>query len=392
MKAAGYAELLPMVRFRTGGPLAPAQPMPAGTPPPPAPIDMRTVSHEFVTAMGMRIVAGRTLRQDDERAVLMNETLARSGFLGPQALGQQVLVAGHPDPFEVVGIVRDVRQYGLDQDPDPQVFVDARQLPPGNPTPYFAVRVDGDPTGYVSSVREAVRQMDSSAAIDNVATMQQIVSNALSRPRLFAVLAAAFAIVGALLAAIGVYGVTAYAVTQRTRELAVRLALGARPSELLLMVIRQGVAWTVVGLFLGVAGEYCPEPLPAGRAVRHHAGRSDDVRGGVGDVSRGGDAGDTHTGSSHRPRRSARRAEDAVVNVMTDDRALLFLLSIASARSWRRPAQSCRRSKCRNCGRICFSSPARNANTVVFVQVDGRRRHRYQGTQGQVGGVRLPMR
>ena len=254
VKAVGYAELLPMVRFRTGGPLAPARPMPAGTPPPPAPIDMRTVSHEFVTAMGMRIVAGRTLRQDDERAVLMNETLARSGFLGPQALGQQVLVAGHPDPFEVVGIVRDVRQYGLDQDPDPQVFVDARQLPPGNPTPYFAVRVDGDPTGYVSSVREAVRQMDSSAAIDNVATMQQIVSNALSRPRLFAVLAAAFAIVGAFLAAIGVYGVTAYTVTQRTRELAVRLALGARPSELLLMVIRQGVAWTVVGLLLGVAG------------------------------------------------------------------------------------------------------------------------------------------
>ena len=146
VKAAGYAELLPMVRFRTGGPLTPAQPMPAGTPPPPEPIDMRTVSHEFVTAMGMSIVAGRTLRQDDERAVLMNETLARSGFLGPHAVGQQVLVAGHPDPFEVVGIVRDVRQYGLDQDPDPQVFVDARQLPPGNPTPYFAVRVDGDPT------------------------------------------------------------------------------------------------------------------------------------------------------------------------------------------------------------------------------------------------------
>lgn len=254
VKAAGYAELLPMVRFRIGGPLTPAQPMPAGTPPPPEPIDMRTVSHEFVSAMGMSIVAGRSLRQDDERAVLMNETLARSGFLGPQALGQQVFVAGHPDPFEVVGIVRDVRQYGLDQDPDPQVFVDARQLPPGNPTPYFAVRVDGDPTGYVSVAREAVRQIDSSAVLDNVATMQQIRSNALSRPRLFAVLAAAFAIVGALLAAIGVYGVTAYAVTQRTRELAIRLALGARPLELLMLVMRQGLAWTVVGLFLGVVG------------------------------------------------------------------------------------------------------------------------------------------
>jgi len=84
--------------------------------------------------------------------------------------------------------------------------------------------------------------------------MQQIVSNSVSRARLFAVLAAAFAIIGALLAAIGVYGVTAYAVTQRTRELAIRLALGARPRELIVLVIRHGVARTVVGLVLGLIG------------------------------------------------------------------------------------------------------------------------------------------
>jgi putative ABC transport system permease protein len=215
---------------------------------------MRVVSHDFIDAMGMRIVAGRSLRQDDGRAVIMNERLARSGFLGPQALGQRVFVAGHPDPFEVVGIVRDVRQYGLDQEPDPQVFVDARQLPPGNPAPYFAVRVDGAPSGYVSNVREAVRQIDSSAVLDNVATMQQVVSNALSRPRLFAVLAATFGIVGGLLAAIGVFGVTASGVAQRTRELAIRLALGARPLELLLLTMWQGVGLTLVGLLLGVIG------------------------------------------------------------------------------------------------------------------------------------------
>jgi putative ABC transport system permease protein len=254
VKAVGYAELLPMVRFRTGGPLAPARSMPDGTPPPPAEIDMRTVSHDFVAAMGMRIVAGRGMRQDDGRVVLLNETLARSGFLGPQALGQQVFVAGHPDPFDVVGIVRDVRQYGLDQEPDPQVFVDARQLPPGNPSPYYAMRVDGAPISYVSSVRDAVREIDASAVVNNVATMQQVVSNALSRPRLFAVLAATFGIVGGLLAAIGVFGVTAYAVGQRTRELAIRLALGARPLELLLLVMRQGIGATIAGLILGVIG------------------------------------------------------------------------------------------------------------------------------------------
>ncbi len=254
VKAAGYTELLPMVRFRTGGPLTPAQPMPEGTPPPPTPLDMRTVGHQFVEAMGMRIVEGRSFTEKDGRVVLINEMLARSGFLGPHPLGQHVFVAALPDPFEVVGILRDVRQYGLDQEPDPQVFVDARQLPPGNPSPYFAVRVAGDPSAYVSSVREAVRQIDSSATVNSVATMQQVVSNALSRPRLFAALAAAFAIAGAFLAAIGIYGVTAYAVTQRTRELAVRLALGARPPELLLLVIQHAVAWTIVGLFLGVAG------------------------------------------------------------------------------------------------------------------------------------------
>jgi putative ABC transport system permease protein len=254
VKASGYAELLPMVRYRTGGPLAPASPMPAGTPPPPAPLDMRTVSHGFVDAMGMRVVAGRSLRRDDQRAVLLNETLARTGFLGTHALGQQVMVAGHPDPFDVVGIVQDVRQYGLDQDPDPQVFVDARQLPPGNPRPYFALRVHGDPLTYVSSVRRAVAEIDPPAIVDDVATMQQVVSNALSRPRLFAVLAAAFGMAGAFLAAIGIYGVTAAAVTQRTRELAVRLALGARPHGLLLLVMQEGVGWTIVGLGLGVIG------------------------------------------------------------------------------------------------------------------------------------------
>lgn len=254
VKAVGYAEILPMVRFRTGGPLAPAHPMPAGTPPPPVPLDMRTVSHGFVAAMGMRIVEGRSLREDDERAVLLNEALARTGFLGPRALGQQVRVAGRPEPFEVVGIVSDVRQYGLDQDPDPQVFVDARQLPPGNPFPYFALRVDGDPLDYVASVRDAVRQLDASAVVDNVATMGQVVSNSLSRPRLFAALGAAFALAAAFLAAIGIYGVTSYAVTQRTRELAVRLALGARPPELLAGVIRQSVTWTVAGLIVGVIG------------------------------------------------------------------------------------------------------------------------------------------
>ena len=146
------------------------------------------------------------------------------------------------------------RQYGLDQEPDPQVFVDARQLPPAIPRRTLPCVSMGPPSAMSPVCVTRFVEIDASAVLNNVATMQQVVSNALSRPRLFAVLAATFGIVGGLLAAIGVFGVTAYAVGQRTRELAIRLALGARPLELLLLVMRQGVGATVVGLILGVIG------------------------------------------------------------------------------------------------------------------------------------------
>jgi putative ABC transport system permease protein len=265
VSAAGYAELLPFVRFRSGVRLRTTPDPPAAPPAPPAPgtqlppelPDTRIVSRDFLTAMGIRVVDGRGFGADDtengQKVLLINRTLARSGFLGPHPIGTRVYAAGKA-PWLIVGIVDDVRQYGLDQAPDPQIFIDARQLPISNPNPYFAVRTNGNVPGLVAAVRGTVKRLNPDAIVDDVASMEQLVSNSMSRPRLNAVLMGIFAAVAAMLSVVGVYGVIAYSVARRTREIGIRVALGAKRSEIVGMILGQGFALTLAGMALGLTG------------------------------------------------------------------------------------------------------------------------------------------
>ncbi|HVQ12354.1 MAG TPA: FtsX-like permease family protein, partial [Vicinamibacterales bacterium] len=269
VESAGYANQLPMVNLVNSFPLR-SRPGPRpepGRPPPDRPTegiaDIRLVSRDYVKAMGIRVLSGRGFAESDgavaPRVMLINEALARRDFPNRNPIGETVFIGYFPEPWQIVGVVADVRQFGLSVEPAPQFFVDLRQwtdvdlliFPVGA---YYTVRTSGDPEAIVPSVRAIVEQMDPQASLFYVAPMEQVVASTISRPRLYATLLGIFSLVGLGLAVIGIYGVMTYSVAQRTREIGIRVALGARRVQVITLVLGQSAALTAAGVVLGLTG------------------------------------------------------------------------------------------------------------------------------------------
>jgi predicted permease len=225
----------------------------------------RQVSANYLQTMSIPLRQGRYFTaQDNERSMpvaIVNETMAREYWPNGDAVGRRFTL-GDPnddDPwFTVVGVVGDVRQMGLDVPVKSEMY-----LPYGQVTPWdfyaprdLAIRTNGDPSGLVGVVREAIRSVDPDQPVSNIATMEEVLGREASQRRLGMILLTAFAVLALLLASLGIYGVLAYFVAQRKNEIGVRLALGASPAQILLLVLRKGMALTLLGVTIGLAASF----------------------------------------------------------------------------------------------------------------------------------------
>jgi putative ABC transport system permease protein len=219
----------------------------------------RLVSDDYFAAMGIRVVSGRGFTAQDtmtsEPVVVVNQTFARR-YLADNPLGVEV----SPDLYQyrkevhrwrIVGVVADV-QHGTPVDPiHPELYATVGQLN-GYPAQFLTVRTQSDAAALGADLRTIVRAASRNASLDQVMTMEGRLRTSLARPRLYALLIGGFSSFAVLIAAIGLFGGLSYGVTQRTREIGVRTALGATPRDIVSLVVKQGVVMTAIGLIAGL--------------------------------------------------------------------------------------------------------------------------------------------
>jgi predicted permease len=216
----------------------------------------QTISDEFLRTMDIPTMAGRAFGPGDtaasQRVAIVNTKLARQLFGTTDVIGRRIvlgLAADSPE-IEIVGVTADARYTSMRHDAPATVYLPYRQEPLTAAT--FAVRVEGDPAAAAPAVREAMRQLDPALPLAALRTQDDQIRSSLSQERLFARLSTLLGAVTLLLAAIGLYGLLAYAVTSRTPEIGVRMALGAARSSVRWMILKQSLALVIAGLALGV--------------------------------------------------------------------------------------------------------------------------------------------
>jgi putative ABC transport system permease protein len=252
VEAAGMVSLIPFGGSNTG------QNLRIEGQPPPRPEEtpifwQRIIDPGYFRVMRIPLIRGREFSDQDSgspRIAIINQTMARRYWPGVDPIGKRF---GFPNAWlTIVGIVGDVKFTSLTQDSAPEYYEPYRQAP--SPDMVLALRTASAPMHLAPALREVVRQTDPNQPVSRITTMEEHLSDAMGTPRLSAQLLAAFGGTAFLLAAIGIYGVIAFSVTRRTREIGLRIALGAGTRDVTLMVVRQALTLASIGVAIGIGG------------------------------------------------------------------------------------------------------------------------------------------
>lgn len=230
-------------------------------------VEFRRSLHHYFEAMGIPILRGRGFTAQDlptsPPVAVINGTMARRLFPGENPVGQRVRLGPTPTAawMDIVGVIGDVRHTGLEREPAPELYVHYLQNPPVSP--FIVIRTTGDPAGLTETVRAEARAIDKELPLYDMRTMMDVRSASVAERRFILLIVGTFGLLALVLAAVGVYGVMSVLVTERTQEMGIRLALGARGSQVVTLVVGHAARLALLGVAVGLVAAMAAAPLLA---------------------------------------------------------------------------------------------------------------------------------